>query len=131
MKKKILALCTTIFALILEMTPYGAVLYFGNPDGEPFRKTYSYFSLVPYGYAVFFPLLTAILTALLFVFLVLSIVKKSKKIESTAFYLSFVSAIFSFLPLVYGIRYFSLVGAGISLFLVITSVFLFQKDRLK
>ena len=99
MKKNILALCTTIFALILEMTPYGAVLYFGMPDRDPVRKTFSYFSLVPYGYAVFFPLLTAILTVLLFVFLLLAIVKKSKKLENTAFYLSFVGAIFSFLPL--------------------------------
>ena len=131
MKKNILALCTTIFALILEMTPYGAVLYFGMPDRDPVRKTFSYFSLVPYGYAVFFPLLTAILTVLLLVFLLLAIVKKSKKLESTAFYLSFVGAIFSFLPLFYGFRYFSLVGGGISLFLVLTSVFLFQKDRLK
>ncbi len=131
MKKKILALCTTIFALILEMTPYGAVLYFGNPDGEPFRKTYSYFSLVPYGYAVFFPLLTAILSVLLLVFLILAIVKKSKKLESTAFYLSFVDAIFSFLPLLYGIRYFSLVGAGISLCLVLSTVLLWRKERFK
>ena len=131
MKKNILALCTTIFALILEMTPYGAVLYFGMPDRDPVRKTFSYFSLVPYGYAVFFPLLTAILTVLLIVFLILSFIKKSEKIKNTAFYLSFVGTIFSLLPLVYGIRYFSLVGAGISLFLGITSVFLFRKESLK
>lgn len=130
-KKSVFALCTAVLALILEATPYGAVLYFGRPDGDPMRSTFSYFSLVPYGYAMFFPFLTAILTVLLFVFLILSILKKSEKMENSAFYLSFVGTIFSLLPLLYGIRYFSLVGGGISLFLGITTVFLFQKDRLK
>ncbi len=130
-KKSLFALFFALIALILEMTPWGAVLRFGNPDGDPFRKTYSYFSLVPYGYAQFFPLLTAVLTVLLVLFLLFSLVKKSEKLENTAFYLSFGSAILSLLPLLKGIENFSLTGAGISLSLVLCAVLLFQKDRLK
>jgi hypothetical protein len=49
-------------AVILELLPYGVVLRFGQPDGEPIRQTFSYFSLIPYGYAAFSPLITAVMS---------------------------------------------------------------------
>ena len=42
-------------ALIFELLPNGVVLRFMNPEGEPWVRTYSFFSLVPYGYANFGP----------------------------------------------------------------------------
>ena len=64
MKKKwCLLFIFPLAALILELLPYGAVLRFARPDGaEPFRQTFSYFNLTPFGYANFGPFLTAVLT---------------------------------------------------------------------
>ena len=68
MKKKIILLCILIAALVLEALPNGVVIYFANPEGDPFRETYSYFSLTPYGYANIFPLITAVMTCVLLLF---------------------------------------------------------------
>ena len=53
--KKSLFVVLPLVALILELLPNGVVLNFANPDGEPWRRTYSYFSLTPFGYANFGP----------------------------------------------------------------------------
>lgn len=49
MKKRFLYLIFPAVALILEILPFGAVCNFANPDGEPWRETFSYFSLTPFG----------------------------------------------------------------------------------
>lgn len=59
MRKKRIALSATTLAFVLELLPYGAVCNFANPDGKPWRRTYSYFDLTPFGYANFAPFLTA------------------------------------------------------------------------
>ena len=46
MKKRLLYVLLPIVTLILEILPYGAVCNFANPEGEPFRKTFSYFDLI-------------------------------------------------------------------------------------
>ena len=69
MKKRSLYLLLPVITLILEILPYGAVLHFGNPEGEPWRKTFSYFDPTPFGYANFAPLLTAVITCVVFVLL--------------------------------------------------------------
>ncbi len=129
--KTFLAFLSTLVALALELTPWGAVLRFAQPEGEPIRKTYSYFSLEPYGYANFFPLLTAILTVLLLFYFVIAFISKSQKAENTCFYLAIVGAIFSFLPLLQGFGNYSLVGFGISVFLSCAVVLLWKIERLR
>lgn len=113
MKKKIILLCTSLAALILEILPYGAVLNFGNPEGEPFRATYSYFDLTPYGYANFGPLITAILTCVLLVIIILSLLLKKDWSKSISI-ISAIAAVISLTPLLFGIESFSFVGAMIS-----------------
>lgn len=66
--KKLLLVSFPIIAFVLELLPYGVVLNFANPEGEPWRRTYSYFSLTPFGYANFGPFITAILTCALLAF---------------------------------------------------------------
>ena len=63
MKKRLLYLFLPIVTLILEILPYGAVCNFANPEGKPWRMTFSYFDLTPFGYANFAPFLTAITEA--------------------------------------------------------------------
>lgn len=113
MKKKIILLCTALAALILEILPYGAVCNFANPEGEPFRVTYSYFDLTPYGYANFGPLITAILTCVLLAIIILSIIIK-KDWSKPISVLSAIATATSLAPLLFGIENFSLVGAMIS-----------------
>lgn len=50
---------------VLELLPYGAVLHFANGFGGTIRETFSYFSFIPFGYANFGPLCTAVLSCLL------------------------------------------------------------------
>lgn len=121
MKKKIILLCTVLAALILEILPYGAVCNFANPEGEPFRRTFSYFDLTPYGYANFGPLITAILTCVLLVIIVLSIILK-KNWNKPISVISAIAALASLSPLLFGIESFSLVGAMISVCIIATAV---------
>ena len=115
MKKRLLYLIPPIITLALEILPYGAVCNFANPKGEPWRKTFSYFDLIPFGYANFTPLLTAIITCLIFVLIVVYCIKGNVRTAIKAKNILFVAVIMSLGPLVFGIRYFSLVGGLITL----------------
>lgn len=117
MKKKMITLALLLSALVLEILPYGAVLNFANPDGEPWRKTYSYFSLTPYGYANFGPLITAILTCVLLVIIVLSLLLK-KDWNKPISVISAIASLTSLAPLMFGLDNFSLVGAMISVCII-------------
>ena len=117
MKKKLIVLCILLCALVLEALPYGAVCNFGNPEGEPFRETYSYFSLIPYGYANFAPLITAIFTCVLLLILLISIIFKKGVGKKTAI-LAGITSLISLCPMLYGINYYSIVGAMISVCLI-------------
>lgn len=121
MKKKIITLALLLSALVLEILPYGAVCNFANPDGDPWRKTYSYFSLTPYGYANFGPLITAILTCVLLVIIILSILLKKDWSKSISI-ISAIATLTSLAPLMFGFSNFSLVGAMISACILATFV---------
>ena len=121
MKKKLIILCTTLIALVLEILPYGAVCNFANPEGEPWRRTYSYFDLIPFGYANFAPFIVALLTCALIIIIIISlIIKKQLRIPILA--LSAMATILSLAPLLYGISFFSIVGAFISIALLTTTI---------
>ena len=128
MKKKLIILCTTLIALVLEILPYGAICNFANPEGEPWRRTYSYFDLTPFGYANFAPFIVALLTCVLIILIVVSLVSK-KKMKAPILAVSAIATVLSLAPLLYGIRFFSVVGALISVALAITTVVAFVMDR--
>ena len=121
MKKKMITLALLLSALILEILPYGAVCNFANPEGESWRKTYSYFSMIPYGYGDFGPLITAILTCILLVIIVLSILLKKDWSKSISI-ISAIATLTSLAPLMFGFSNFSLVGAMISACILATFV---------
>lgn len=121
MKKKIITLALLLSALVLEILPYGAVLNFANPEGESWRKTYSYFSMTPYGYANFGPFITALLTCVLLVIIILSILLKKNWSRSISI-ISAIATLTSLAPLMFGFSNFSLVGAMISACILATFV---------
>ena len=121
-----LSLCALFVALILEALPFGAVLIFADGPGQRNVVTFSYFSLIPYGYANFFPLITATLTVLLGVLSILIILKRlrAQKLQNAVFIctvITFVCSVGS--PILYGIEYMSVTGAGISIMLLISVLF--------
>ena len=128
MKKKIAMLCTLTVALILEILPYGAVCNFANPEREPWRRTYSYFDLTPFGYANFSPFIVALLTCVLLIMTVVAIITK-RQLRAPLILLSVISAVLSLAPLLYGISFFSLIGAFISVALCFTAVLAFIKEK--
>lgn len=121
-KLRFLSLICPIIALIAEITPYGAVLNFWNPEGEPFRETFSYFDLTPFGYASFAPLITAVLTCVILVVTILFVIKPKRTAAKILAVLSLIASVVSLMPLLYGLSFFSPVGAVISAALIINTV---------
>ncbi len=127
--KKTIPLFTLIVTLVFEILPYGAVCNFATPE-KTIRKTFSYFDLLPYGYANVAPLITAILTCVLIVLCLISFFKTINKAATKAVtVLSLITAIISLAPLLYGIHYFSVVGAIISTLLFTTFIFSLKKTN--
>ena len=120
MKKKIIMLCLALVTLVLEILPYGAVCNFANPEGEPWRRTYSYFDLTPFGYANFSPFIVAVLTCILTVMIIISLVTK-KQLSKPILAISAIATMLSMAPLLFGIKYFSIVGAFITITLGINT----------
>ena len=127
MKKKIILLCILIAAIVLEALPCGVVIRFANPEGEPWRRSYSYFDLTPYGYGNVTPIMTGILTVLAVVYGILSLVSEKEKTENSAFLLTLAGAVFSVVPFFRGLTYLSPVGAGVTLCLVGACVLRWKK----
>ena len=122
MKKRLLYLALPIVTLILEIIPYGAVCNFARPatDGSigHFRQLYSYFDLVPFGYANFAPFITAIITCIILLLMVVYCLTGRLKWASAAKNVLYVCAAISLCPLLYGIRFYSLVGGLITATLI-------------
>ena len=118
MRKRLLYLLLPVITLILEILPYGAVCNFANPEGESWRRTFSYFDMTPFGYANFAPLLTAMVTCLILVFLAVYLFTNKHRMLMVVRTLLWIGVVLSLCPLLYGIRFFSLVGAMITVSLV-------------
>lgn len=118
--KKYISLILISVVVILELLPYGAILNFANPEGEPFRETFSYFSLTPFGYANFGPFLTAVLSVVILLHIVVAIICKSKNLWKGIRVESGIASLLSLLPVAYGFEYYSGIGFAITILLVIT-----------
>lgn len=115
--KKTLFVILPLIALVLELHPNGVVLNFANPEGEPWRRTYSYFSLTPFGYANFGPFITAILTCVLLVLAVIYLFKPHKGLNTAILNVSGFAAAASLMPLMFGTDYITVIGVVITLLL--------------
>ncbi len=124
MKRKLCLLILPIITLVLEALPFGAVCNFANPDGTPFRETFSYFSLVPFGYANFFPLITGVLTALIFCILIVYLIFKKRCVLIFAEFITWICFGFSLCPLLFGLNFFSVTGLFISITILFEALFL-------
>lgn len=128
MKKSYLLMVLPVVAIILELLPIGAVCIFASPT-ETVRETYSYFSLVPYGYADFGPLITAALTCAMLIVAVIAFCSKNPKLVRAILVIGIIALITSFLPLVHEIRYMSVVGDAICVVMAVQVVMAIVMDR--
>ena len=128
-KKKIILSVLSVLVLVFELLPYGVVLNFGNPEGEPLRETFSYFSLIPYGYANIGPFITAILTCFLIILIIVGWFKFGKKLNLAIMWLSGIAMVFSLFPLFLGFEYISMIGIYVSLMLGIIFGICFLKGE--
>jgi len=130
-KIKKLLLILPVVTVILEALPYGAVLNFANPEGDPIRKTFSYFSLTPFGYANFAPFITAIITCIVFVMLLLYCITEKAFALKASKGLLVAGFVLSLCPLAFGVKSFTVVAMfiSLSLFAQLVSVF-FSKSSI-
>ena len=126
MKKRLLYLILPIVTLILEALPYGAVCNFASGPNKIHRQTFSYFDLTLFGYAIFAPFLTAIITCAIFVLLVIYAFTDKLGIITITKVLLCIGIILSLCPLLYGFGFFSVVGALITVSLIAELVLLFS-----
>lgn len=127
--KKSLFVVLPLVALILELLPNGVVLNFANPEGEPWRRTYSYFSLTPFGYANFGPFITAILTCILLVLVAVYLFKPRKGLNTAILNVSGFATAASLMPLMFGFDYITVIGGIITILLAGTFGVCFIKDK--
>ena len=124
MKKRMLCFIFPVITLFLEILPYGAVCNFANPEGKPWRETYSYFDMLPFGYANFAPLLTAIITCAILILLIIYCFVGKRGIAKAVKVLLYIGVPLSLCPLLFGIHFFSVVGALITLSLIMELILL-------
>lgn len=124
-KQPIIAFAILIVILVLELLPYGAVLHFGNPEGEPLRETFSYFDLTPYGYANFGPFITAILTCVLLVLSIINLLVETGKIKTIIKIVSLIAFVISLAPLL--VNCYSVLGGAISVLLLLVFIISLKK----
>ena len=132
MKRKWLCLLLPIITLLLESLPYGAVCIFAPSPTERIKETFSYFDLTPFGYANFAPLLTAVITCVIFALLLIFCLKGNTGMAMLAKKILYVAIVISLGPLLYGMAYFSLVGGLITFSLLgelLLLQFVFEKLR--
>jgi len=128
MKNRFLSLISLLLALaviVLEILPFGAVLNFAAPPGSSMttRYTYSYFDLLPFGYANFGPLLTAVLSVAILILTIVSLfVKNRPSLILARTVLLGISVVTSLMPLTFGVNYFTVIAVCISVLTVLHSL---------
>ena len=126
-KPAIMTLAIIIVILVLEILPYGAVLHFGNPEGAPFRATFSYFDPTPYGYANFGPFITALLTCCLLVLSAINLFIVSGRIKKAIKIVVLLALVASLAPLL--VNCYSIIGGVISILLLLLFVAQMKKEE--
>ena len=135
MKKRLQYLILPVITLILELLPYGAVCNFMLPsttEGVPagrFRELYSYFDLTPFGWANFAPLITAIITCIVLLILVIYCFTGKECLAKTAKNILCVGAVISFGPLLLGPHFLSVAGVLISISLIAEFIVLRRSSK--
>lgn len=124
-----ISLGALIAALVLEMLPNGVIMWWAAPPGEPQKSSFfSYFSLFPFGYAHFSPLITAVMTAAVTVLTVIAVIigrkeNKRPKLKNALFICLVVTTAISTCPILFGLKYVTPIGVSITAALAVSAIF--------
>ena len=124
---RLTVLFAPLLALVLELLPWGTVVYFFDPALGRYRNVYSYFSLVPFGYANVGPFFTALATCVLLVLLILYVFKGKRSVLLASTGVSCVAFLVSLTAMPYGV---TMVGVWVTVMLLVSSVLLIFVDCL-
>ena len=111
-KKKGILILLPALLIVLELLPYGAVLNFVIEGGETVGKTYSYFSLMPFGNANFAPFIIAVLSCVLLCLTILYAIKN--KALGAIRVISLIIVVLSFCPIILSLSYLSVIGIAVA-----------------
>ena len=90
-----------------------------------YKTTHSYFDLIPFGNANFAPLLTAIVTCLIIILLVIFCLTDNTVVLKAAKVFLIIGTVLSLCPMLLGIEFFSTTGALITVTLLTESILIF------
>lgn len=117
-----LAAAALLAALVLESLPCSAVLFFSTGPDTQVRRTFSHFSLIPFGYANFSPLLTGLATAAATLLVGIGLLwRGGARVRRAAFLCTVAAFGLSMLPeIVFGMAYITQSGIAITLVLLLS-----------
>ena len=125
----LILLCT---ALALEALPYGAVLIFADGPDSRIRETFAYFDIVNFGYAHFFPVITAALTVVISLISVIAFIGSYRflRLQNAGYICSIIAFLASILSSVmFGAAYVTAIGVIISILLLGATVLQMFSNR--
>lgn len=118
-------LLSQVMALVFEMFPDALMLPFASGPNHWVTKTFSYFSLTPFGYAEFSPVLTGVLTIIIIALSAINLIQARKaalKLQNADFICAIIAFVFSILHLLkYGAAYMSFPSYAISALILIST----------
>ncbi len=123
MKKIFIILLILLFgaAILLMCLPRGVEMHFAAApeEGIPYYITYApYFSLVPYGYGNFSPLLTSVMTVIAAMLSILAVLKNAKKLLHAVAVLLGITVMLSFVGFLFDS--YTIIGGLITATLICT-----------
>lgn len=125
MKKRLVLLILPIITIILESLPNGVVLHFWASQGTATKKEYfSYFDTILFGYANFSPLITAIVTCLILLLLIIYCFINKRGFLTVTITLVYIGILLSVCPLIFGLKNLTIVGAFVTVTLIAEVVIL-------
>lgn len=118
-------LLSQVMALVFEMFPDALMLPFASGPNHWVTKTFSYFSLTPFGYAEFSPVLTGVLTIIIIALSAINLIQARKaalKLQNADFICAIIAFVFSILHLLkYGAAYMTFPSYAISALILIST----------
>ncbi len=120
MMKKAVGVILWLLIITLEIFPHGAVLQFNNPQkAVPIRLEFSYFDIQPFTYGNIGPFITALLSVVAVIFLVVYCKTESRKVLRGLKNICCMALIMSCTPIWFGLHYLSKIGLAISFLILL------------
>ena len=126
MKRKLLLLTLPVITILLETLPAGVKMCFMGPNQqEYFTEYYSYFDTFPIGYAMFSPILTAVISCLILALLIIYCFVSNSSLLKAIKVLLCVAIGLSLCHLIFGFKYLTLVGGLVTLSMIVELILLY------